>query len=498
MSQSVAPYEAVELNQMIGSWMVASNEGQSLLESELLPRWLLSRRWFGGKSRPIARVTIDATVLWPDLPAAVLAIAVHYAGHTSDRYLLPLAYGPIADFDECAGVIAKDSIDYVLSDAVYSPAFRANLLALICSGSVVASGENSIGGKGSRLLRETPPEALSESRILSAEQSNTSVLYGGRMFLKLFRRLDSGINPDAEITRFLSERQGFAHVPPYAGELELRMGSENCPMALMLGAVENRGDAWSWALAELGKFYAGENPSETYRRVANLGEVTAEMHLALAADLEDEPFKPEPLTLAEFDELAASVTARLDALTPALHSIQLAGDALAAAVLGHQEILRDSIARLRTLPPGTTKIRHHGDYHLGQVIDTGSEWIIIDFEGEPMRSLAERRQKRSPLRDVAGMLRSFHYAAHSACPGNEVEARFRAEEWSDAASSAFLAAYMARAQGAVFLPARESDRDALLRAYVLEKALYEIDYELNNRPTWLPIPLRGVLRALKQ
>lgn len=497
MSEPLPPYQPRLVDRPIGPWLLEDREGRRLLESKILPAWLPSRRWFGGKARSIERILVEAMVPWPRAPAAFLVIAVHYAGHAPGRYIVPLAHGAEGDFDDKSGVVARDAASNVLSDAVFSAPFRASLLELITSGGTIGSGEQVVFGRGSKFLANFQPEALKDSRILGVEQSNTSVIYGGRLFLKLFRRLDAGINPDAEITRFLSERKGFAYVPPYAGELTARLGSDTYPLGLMLGCVENQGDAWSWALARLAEYYDGADPSETMRRIAQLGHHTAEMHRSLVTDADDPAFRPELLSRADFDQLASSVTARFDALLPILGSRQTAGDVLAGEVLLQEASIRGSIAKLRSLPSGAAKTRHHGDYHLGQVLETGGDWMIIDFEGEPTRSLAERRQKRSPLRDVAGMLRSFHYAAHSACPADDEKARKRAEDWTDAAGHAFLSSYLATAKDAVFLPADPADQLALLRAYVLEKALYEIDYELNNRPTWLPIPMRGLLRALK-
>jgi trehalose synthase-fused probable maltokinase len=496
MSQPTVAFEPMRLNRALGPWIFASDEGRHLLESEILPKWLPSRRWFGGKARVMERVSIEAAMPWPQTAAHVLAVTVRYLGNAPDRYIVPLAFGPSSDFDDETGVIARGENSNVLSDALFNPHFRASLLDLIASNSTTGVDGAAITGKGSKFLTLLPVKTLTISKILGVEQSNTSVIYGGQLFLKLFRRLDAGINPDAEITRFLSEQQGFPYVPRYAGELEARLGAESYPMGLMLGCVENRGDAWTWALAHVASYYEGHDPSDSFRRIGELGQHTAKMHTALAADSHDPAFRPEPLTRTDFDQLAASVTARLDALVPILRTKQSAGDFLAGEVLSQEAAVRESIAALRALPAGAAKTRHHGDYHLGQVLDTGTDWTIIDFEGEPTRSLAERRQKRSPLRDVAGMLRSFHYAAHSGCPSAAPEDRNRAEAWTDAASAAFLGRYMETAGRAVFLPSAEKDRVSLLTAYVLEKALYEIDYELNNRPDWLPIPLRGLLRAL--
>jgi maltose alpha-D-glucosyltransferase / alpha-amylase len=214
-----------------------------------------------------------------------------------------------------------------------------------------------------------------------------------------------------------------------------------------------------------------------------------------ASETEAIAFEPEALTMADFEALSQSVLARLDSISAAL---RLKPTPLGDEVLGSSDLIRTRIGALGSLKPGTMKTRHHGDYHLGQVLDTGDDWIIIDFEGEPLRPLPERRAKRSPLRDVAGMLRSLHYAPHAARPDAEESTLAKAEAWTDAARASFLDRYFAVAQGAPFLPDDEGERQALLDAYLLEKALYEIDYELNNRPDWLPIPLRGVLKVIRR
>jgi trehalose synthase-fused probable maltokinase len=369
-----------------------------------------------------------------------------------------------------------------LHDAVYDSAFRAALLMGMRQG---VSGF--MRGECSGLL-----DALGEpgeSRVLHAEQSNTSIIYGGRLFLKMFRRLQAGVNPDAEISRYLGAR-GFAHTPPFGGALDLCLGDETMPLALLLGCVENEGDAWAWALGELKNHFSQGTPVRL-DRIALLGQRTAELHLALAEG-EEPDFAPEPLTAEDFATLAQSTSTRMDNIFAALRT--RAGDDLSAAVLARESEARARIAKLASAPPSAVKTRHHGDYHLGQVLATHDDWMIIDFEGEPLRSLPERRAKRSPLRDVAGMLRSFHYAAHAARPESvSIEV---AEQWNAAACEAFLERYLAVAAGAPFLPRDEADRDALLAAFVIEKVLYEIDYELNNRPAWLPIPLRGFLRVI--
>jgi len=483
-----------------GNWIFAEESGRTWLEKEVLPVWLITRRWFGGKARRIARTRIEAAVPIGQDSQQVLAVRVEYEDGAADRYAIPLGWARLEDIDGTdASVIAigGENNDVALHDAVYHPGFRGALLDLMRSNSAVRGANGVLSGQGGTLLGELQLTDLATSRVLGVEQSNSSIIYGGQLFLKLFRRLHEGINPDAEITRYLSDQGHFTHVPAFGGELSLRLeGGEAMPFGLMLGCVENRGDAWSWALGRLRAHFAQEDAAaneETLARIAQLGQRSAELHRALAVSTDDEAFHPEPLGETDFHQFSASVSARLDALCSALQGRH---EPMAAEVLAHADELRSRIAALAHLPGGALKTRHHGDYHLGQVLETGTDWVIIDFEGEPSRPLTERRAKRSPLRDVAGMLRSLHYAAHCGRPDAEPATLAAAEKWADQASSVFLERYFATAAGAAFLPAEVADRDALLAAFLLEKALYEVDYELNNRPDWLPIPLRGVLRVL--
>jgi len=500
MSASTPVFMPLNSPRTPGNWIFAEESGRAWLEKEVLPGWLVTRRWFGGKARRIVRTQIEAAVPVGQEAQQVLAVRVEYAEGPADRYAIPLGWARLEEIDGAdASVIAigGENRDVAVHDAVYHPGFRAALLDPMRSDSAIRGDGGAVSGQGGSLLKELDSPDLANSRVLGVEQSNSSIIYDGQLFLKLFRRLHEGINPDAEITRYFSEQGHFGHVPAFGGELLLRLdGGEAMPFGLMLGCVDNRGDAWAWALGRLRSQFAQEDSAaneETLARIGQLGQRTAELHCALAAPTDDEAFQPEPLSAADFRDLSTSVSARLDALCRALEG---RSEPLAGEVLAHAAELRTRIAALAQLSGGTVKTRHHGDYHLGQVLETGADWVIIDFEGEPTRSLAERRAKRSPLRDVAGMLRSLHYAAHCGRPDAEPASLAAAEKWADQASSVFLERYFATAAGAAFLPAQAPDRDALLAAYLLEKALYEVDYELNNRPDWLPIPLRGVLRVL--
>jgi trehalose synthase-fused probable maltokinase len=458
------------------------------LTQEILPTWLPTRRWFGGKARTLHRCTVVAAnpVVVPE--RQFLAVRVDYADGAPELYAMPLGIAAAGEVEEGA-VLWRES-GRVLHDAVAHPQFRADLLDLMRTNSACGV----LAGSGGHFLSGMWMQGGFESRVLAVEQSNTSVIYGERLFLKLFRRLQPGVNPDAEVTRFLSERQGFAHVPPYAGELQFTLDGTAHPAGLMLGCVENHGDAWAWALRGLADYQAGGGRDfSMMARVRQLAVRTAEMHGALAGAPDDPAFRPEPLTTADFAELSATVRERFAALLRQSETRPEFTDAWRERLRNDAGATRARIEAMAKLPPGGLKIRHHGDYHLGQVLDTGDDWKIIDFEGEPARPLDERRAKRSPLRDVAGMLRSFAYAAQATLPDERSETQSRARAWTAEARRVFLEGYFAVAQDAGFLPPAHT---ALLAAYELEKVLYEIDYELNNRPAWLHIPLDGLSQAV--
>jgi trehalose synthase-fused probable maltokinase len=347
------------------------------------------------------------------------------------------------------------------------------------------------------------------SRAHAVEQSNSSIIYGDHIFLKLYRRLEHGMNPDAEILRFLSDR-GFKHAPPFAGSIEYRNPSGDCcVLALATGLVPNNGDAWSFTLGVLKSWFealqagdvagAAKIEDESLARAAQLGGCTGELHLALASETSDPDFAAEPLTTDDARALTESILASarqvLDLIKTKHSSLPLPARELAERFLALGPTLLNRTASLAT-SIAAAKIRTHGDYHLGQVLETGGDFVILDFEGEPLRSLAMRRGKRSPFRDVAGMLRSFDYAAHAALESH-ADFASQAAQWSAKAQLAFLDSWLSTTDGAVFRNPIRLDEDRLLEAFLLEKALYEIIYEINNRPTWLPIPLRGAVQLLE-
>jgi maltose alpha-D-glucosyltransferase/alpha-amylase len=384
---------------------------------------------------------------------------------------------------------------------------------------------------------EGPPGPI---RRGSVEQSNTTLVFGERLLVKLFRRLTPGVNPDFEIGRFLTEKTDFTRVPKTAGSLEYRKTrGEPASLAIAQSLVPNQGQGWEWALGVLSRYYdqvaalrdgpVGLGPavprvydlSETeppeavreavgpaLRSAAVLGQRTGELHLALASDHDDPAFAPEPLGPADLDAVAERLRAGAPAVFRALNdrAEDLSGGVkhLIDLVLSAGPAL---VARTSTKPPwapGMQKIRCHGDYHLGQVLWTESDFVILDFEGEPGRPAAERRAKQSVLKDLAGMLRSFDYAASSALlilghrgPSEAERLEPWGAIWRDWVSASFLRAYRKTVESTELLPP-PAVASRLLDFFVLDKLVFEMQYELNYRPDWLRIPLFAIARLVDE
>ena len=417
------------------------------------PAWLASQRWFRSKQWPITRIDeIDRAALTER--AALVVIEVSYGdGAPDERYLVPL----VGDREP-----ADDD-----------GAWRA-LAHLMVSGTALAGERGRFEARppvgGERLLTGMALEDCAERR-LRVEQSNTSVVLGERLILKLYRLLEQGENPDVEVNAFLTA-SGFADTPAVAGSLTYVDGAGTRSAAAMLQAfVRSQGDAWAAMLRAL----AADPPAAT-RIAAEVGELTHRLHVALASNPDDPAFPARAATVDELRQWRASAEHQLRMALSAV-----TGDAR-EQLAGLAPQVRASFAEGYGLEGGSTPVsRIHGDYHLGQLLArTDGGYSVIDFEGEPARPLAERRMPASPLRDVAGMLRSLDYAARTAAPDSTGE--LDATGWLAGAQAAFLTAY-----------GGEFDR-GLLAAFELEKACYEVRYEANYRPDWLWLPLAAVAR----
>ncbi len=522
------------------------DDGRELLERAVLPRYITASRWFGGKARPVRNMRItEALPLGDNVDGARLVfIEVIYADGPAETYLLPLQIASAADAAQLSGdfpqaIIARFGSGGVLFDAIFDSHFRAHLLRMIVQNKQQRSAQGELSGFRGRLLEELASQknVSLASQVLKVEQSNSSIIYESRLFLKLYRKLEDGVNPDAEILRYLSEKQQLGSIPPFGGSIEYRRrGGATQVLGLLLGMVPNEGDAWVYTLDAVGRYFervlaekadpAGLAVPALFRegkippvlcdliggvypeRARQLGRRTGEMHLALATDTTDADFAPEPFTTLYQRSIYQSIRGSARRMTILLqrNAASLAeehrSDVLDLIAAEPQIIKR--LARIYRARIAATRTRVHGDYHLGQVLNTGKDFVIIDFEGEPSRSLSDRKLKRSPLRDVAGMIRSFHYAAQTALTesgtlraGDVATMAVWADLWTRVISREFLDAYLETTRGASFIPADAHDLEVLLEAYLFEKAIYEVGYELNNRPSWVGVPVRGLLDLLR-
>jgi maltose alpha-D-glucosyltransferase/alpha-amylase len=511
------------------------------LEREALPNFLGTRRWFAAKGGEIERVEVATQGEFDNYGLLTLLRVYVDESEGPQLYFLPLA----AAWEEGAD---EDGVWALMPHALAKLRRRARMGLLLdamadesfCRHVVEAMGKNRDFGLGEGKVHFSATEvfgelageeALSELGVRRAEveQTNSSVILGERLILKAYRRLQKGTNPDLEIGRYLTEEVRFENTPPLAGAVEYQgPDGETTTLGLLQGFVESQGDGWSYVLDYLGRYLEdrlvtswsleGEEGAEAEREersaedaffaslMRTLGLRTGELHAAFAAPTDDPSFAPEPATP---EEVAGWAEAILAELRRTFDMLKRRRDRMpeevvpdANRLLGLRGELTRRVKDVSRGGFGVVKTRHHGDYHLGQVLVVGNDFQIIDFEGEPARPLAERRRKHSPLRDVAGMLRSFDYAARSAVMNLGAERAEQLESlepwvrlWQERAREAFLEGYAEGARGAASYPDEEHAR-TLVELFTLEKALYEIRYELDNRPDWVGIPIGGILDLL--
>ncbi|MGH2704632.1 MAG: maltose alpha-D-glucosyltransferase, partial [Actinomycetota bacterium] len=546
-----APTSSLPLIELRDEWHAIFRKKNKGALEEVLPAFLRQRRWFGGKGRRITGVDlIDAVEV--DEPGRsglgyFTLIQVEYSEGDPDVYCLPLACTSArrAGEMEALGPAAVARLrtregEQVLFEALWDPEFDRVLLEAVARRRRLPGMAGRVLFTPTRAFRRLrgPEEAPLQSTLMGAEQSNTSVAYADRLILKIFRRPEEGLNPDLEIGRFLTDVAGLTHTPAVAGAIEYQRGrGEPMTMGIMHAFVHNEGDAWRYTLDTLSRFVErvlvnhrhGEDvPLPVRPRLLDLadteppviaheviggylqsarliGERTAQLHVALASNHEDAAFAPEPFSPFYQRSLFESMRSLNAKVFRFVH-----GRAAEIAELKQVQDLEADIAKrfrsLLDLKITAMRIRCHGDYHLGQVLYTGKDFLIIDFEGEPARRLSERRLKRSPLQDVAGMLRSFHYAGYSALFGRtggfvRPEDRHVLQPWLHFwylwVSASFLRSYLHTAGDATFLPKARGELEVLLDAFLLEKAVYELGYEINNRPEWVQVPVQGIVELME-
>jgi len=512
-------------------------------------------RWFGGKAREVKNCSIQEIIPVANstAPACILLIQVDYMAEDAETYVLPVTYAE----ETRADAILNDSRwaaiarlrfgeggnSYLLVDALADPDFCRRLLQMISRSRRIKLKRGEVlttGAKALRTLATSEDETL-EPAVVGVEQSNTSVIYGKQYILKVIRRLTPGVNPDLEIGRFLTEKK-FPHTPPTFGAIEYRGNrQEVVTLSTLQGYVPNQGDAWEYTLDVLGWYFenvlaqrpeieqldtppaVGFEPMDrlppecfewlgTYCDSARLmGQRTAQLHLCLASDTKTPQFKPERFTklyqrsLYQSMRTLAGITflmlRKYASEFPEIRQQDI------QIVLQLEKDIQERFRSLLSQKISAMRIRCHGDYHLGQVLYTGKDFMMIDFEGEPARPISQRRIKRSPVRDVAGMLRSFHYAAYTALSvqvekglaekTDRIYLEACAHYWYRWTAAIFLRSYIEAARQGRFLPQTREEFKMLLDAFLLEKAVYELSYEMNNRPGWIHIPLHGILQLMQ-
>jgi maltose alpha-D-glucosyltransferase / alpha-amylase len=524
---------------MRNGWSTALIGGENARQfaREVLPAFLANQRWFGAKDQQVTGTTVAASAeLDIGRESYLLAeFEVQLAGGGApQRYFLPLATSyddqaltrgwPLLSFS--LAQVRRGSRVGALYDAMAGGDFPLVALDAIRRGIELQSSDGTIRFWSTSALKEVElPEGIEVTR-LSVEQSNSSALIGDRLVFKAYRKLAPGVQPEIEVGRFLTEEAGFANTPPLLGAVE-RVAEDGKTTALVaaFGFVRNQGDGWVYTIEYLQRtldelrLVAAAEPAEApapghephgfYLAQARvLGQRTAELHRALATPTDDAAFAAEPITEADLGTWQRAVRHQADAafkaLRRALRKFQGAERDQVEALLGRRN---DCDLRIEALTAGeiaAAKTRIHGDYHLGQVLVAQNDFYILDFEGEPARPLAARRAKSSPLKDVAGMLRSFDYAACAAVtslaeahPGSATVVHGLADAWRRATEQAFLEAYRDTVAGCRSYPENALEAGRLLDLFLLEKALYEICYEAANRPDWIGIPLKGVTSLLE-
>lgn len=466
------------------------------IDTQQLAERIPDQRWFGWKDRAISGVdVIDVGVVDVGPPPVVLAIVkVRFEGGEA-LYQLPL----IVEEDGST----RDAFEDVDRLKVFGDC--------LAHGATLKAEHGTFRFTGPGLDPLSPPGQVS-ARTLGAEQTNTSLVLDEAMIVKLFRRVDTGRNPDLELTRVLTEN-GFNHTPPHLGELvyEGTLDGNEVQIDLCVAQqfLQDSIEGWSETLKRLHQLYDAiedqdvaedmgflieERAGDLLSLMQDLGEVTASLHVALSREELDPEIAPEPIEKADLDDWARSAREALKAL-------------LDDGITELQDVagpIEERIERLSTVTDPGLKTRAHADYHLGQVLLTGRGWMILDFEGEPARTLEERRAKTSPLRDVAGMLRSFNYAATAAMferaeADSEEWKRLEpwAEKWEQIARERFIHGYLTRSHEGRFVPRDRAELMVMLNVFEIDKALYEVGYERGHRPDWLRIPLRGITKVVE-
>lgn len=448
--------------------------------------WITRQRWFGDKARPVSSSEVDVvqTIDLGGRQAALAIVRFSFEWGPDAAYFVPVVE-TIAS--------SRRTIADGVGDALDDPQFLAWFVAGFADDRKLQDGAAWTWRHLGSGLPDLDGLDYERAKPISGEQSNTSVVFDGRFIGKMFRRVQAGLNPDLEIGEFLSTDDRFTHAPKLFGLVEVSLRGDTIAIAAMQQYVPNKGDGWTWLLGELRAMTEASMPSEI-EAVRLLARRTGEMHVAFASDPDNAAFAPELFTSVDAEDLIGRVIAEIEESVEGLVR-HLPPSEVERIHKGMGQLMGSA----RSLV-GTYKIRVHGDYHLGQTLRTaGDDFVLIDFEGEPSRTMEQRRMKLTALKDVAGMVRSLDYAAATVLQdGADADRQDLVHRWLAEATDAFIAAYKTAVRDAnvPVVPAEETVFTEALDLMIAEKAMYEVRYELNNRPDWLPIPLNALRRLV--
>jgi len=519
---------------------LTSKEFRRILKNEILPKYLFSCRWFGAKSGPIKQYELETRLDYNYKKQHYMMLFVEVVFYTAntENYFLPIGF--VAEPEDEKSIITKinfNGVEGFLVDALFLSDFRESLFVNIVNKSVINVTDGFLTFEKGPNIEKISADKIT-SNILNAEQSNTTLVYNNNYYLKIYRKLFRDTNPDYEITKFLTKKSNFKNSPVFAGSIT--WGKEDffkVSIGLMQEKIENQGDAWPFFLQKTHEYFkrvARKNVNvnllpkielyqpttidklpliyielitlEVLSKVELLAKRTAEMHYALFSEKADKAFAPigfsEDYRVWLLNKLLYQLDNRINLLENNLNKLSEKSRAFAEQFLENKGKVKSAIINFNEELLSSSRIRIHGDYHLGQVIMQEDDFFILDFEGEPESTIRDRKVKQPPLKDVAGMCRSFHYAVYATVFKHE-EYGLTEEVMAEAGGrfyravvSIFLNTYINTSMDLGLNIGYKKEISFLLRYHLFEKAIYELGYELNSRPDWVVIPLKGISQII--
>ena len=513
------------------------DEFVKVFSSDILENYIINKRWYGGKASTLKYIEVVDTFKMTSKKNNYYGVLleVNFKEAFFQNYFMPLSFMVEEELDTNTVIapVIMNGVQGYLVDALHQEDFKKLLFD-----NIINADDKKVNKLMFHKGKKFTDTAYKSSRFMGVEQSNTSIIYNDSLVLKIFRRIYVSTNPDYEISRFLTDRMEFANTPAYTGSINLKLPEGNITLGLMQELVPNQGDAWQFMLDAINGVFENlarknikidklpdirlfkrlkisEIPPEIidwvglslFQRIQTLAQRTAEMHIALGSDIHDTAFTPTTYngdyTVWLKNRLLYQFQNRLNIIENSLHKLDGMALELAHQFLENKKLIRKHFVEFDWTKMKSERIRIHGDYHLGQVLVNGDDFYLLDFEGEPESTIRDRKVKQPPLKDVAGMFRSFHYAIYATIFNNKEKYPYEQEELFKAGEilfkyfvGTFLETYIEKAQNENLNIGYSHEIEFLLKYCILEKAVYELGYELNSRPRWAVIPLRGIQAIL--